>query len=72
MQLALDIPALRRPDPEPHTGRPLARRTDYGRIMILCPAGHLVQSVAAGDWAGSRIEARVGNPNYTVTCHGAL
>ncbi|GAA3027441.1 hypothetical protein [Streptosporangium longisporum] len=72
VQLLLDLPALERPAPEPHTGRPLVRRTRHGRVMVLCPAGHLVQSVKDVDWPGSRLEAQVGDPGYTVTCHGAM
>ena len=54
-----------------HVGRPIARPTDYGHIMILCPVGHLVQTVAEGDWSGSLMETLVHDPAYTVTCQGA-
>lgn len=57
----------------PHRGRPTVRRTrDGGRVLLLCPVGHLVQSVSSGDWAGSRLEAKAGDPHFEVTCHGTL
>jgi hypothetical protein len=49
-----------------------SRRSSYGQVLILRPAGHLVQSVKEADWAGSRLEANARDPRYTVTCHGAL
>ncbi len=55
-----------------HRSRPLVRRTGYGRVIVLCPAGHLVQSVKDSDWAGSSQEARVADPDYLVECQGAL
>lgn len=57
--------------PGAHTGRPTVRHADHGRVLVLCPVGHLVQSVAAGDWTGSALEAQVGDPTYLVTCTGA-
>ncbi|MEU4406242.1 hypothetical protein AB0F88_17105 [Streptosporangium sp. NPDC023963] len=57
--------------PRPHQGRPVIRRA-HGRVLILCPAGHLVFSVKDTDWAGSQPEANMRTPGYTVTCHGAL
>jgi hypothetical protein len=41
-----------------HVGRPQVRVAKYGRVLVLCPAGHLVLSVAAADWGGSLIAAR--------------
>ncbi|MFD8079000.1 hypothetical protein ACFV3E_40875 [Streptomyces sp. NPDC059718] len=58
--------------PQRHTGRPKFRHTSYGRVLVLCPAGHLVASVSANDWPGSLWEARRGDPAYTVTCDGTV
>lgn len=55
-----------------HGGRPIIRPTSYGRVLVLCPVGHLVQSIGARDWDGSAIEARCGDPDYMVTCDGAV
>ncbi|MEU9212741.1 hypothetical protein AB0D27_33655 [Streptomyces sp. NPDC048415] len=38
-----------RPGPLPHSGPPIVRSTSYGRVLLLCPVGHLVQSVKAED-----------------------
>ncbi|MGW0844323.1 hypothetical protein ACWD26_30120 [Streptomyces sp. NPDC002787] len=59
-----------RPGVRPHSGPPVVRSTSYGRVLILCPVGHLVQSVKDEDWNGSQIAARCADPAYTVTCHG--
>jgi hypothetical protein len=55
---------------ESHSGRPMVRRTTYGRVLVLCPVGHLVQSVNTADWHGSQLAAQCASPAYTVTCHG--
>lgn len=52
-----------------HTGRPTIRRYSKG-VVILCPLGHVVDTIATADWAGSQAEARMGDPNATVTCSG--
>ncbi|MGP4049332.1 hypothetical protein [Streptomyces sp. 2A115] len=59
-----------RPGPLPHSGPPVVRSTSYGRVLLLCPVGHLVQSVKAEDWSGSQLAARCADPAFTVTCHG--
>jgi hypothetical protein len=59
-----------RPGPLPHGGPPVVRSTSYGRVLVLCPVGHLVQSVRAEDWSGSQLAARCADPAFTVTCHG--
>ena len=55
-----------------HSGRPLVRQAGYGRVLVLCPLGHLVQSVALEDWSGSPVEARCADPAYVVTCRGGV
>ncbi|MDX3578144.1 hypothetical protein [Streptomyces sp. FL07-04A] len=60
----------RRPGALPHAGPPVVRSTSYGLVLILCPVGHLVQSVKAEDWTGSQLAARCADPAFTVTCHG--
>jgi hypothetical protein len=65
-------PPARQAPPPPHVGRPHARATSYGRVLVACPAGHVYLSVAAPDWPGSQMEANVRNPHYTITCHGSL
>ncbi|MEU2284226.1 hypothetical protein ABZ614_20160 [Streptomyces sp. NPDC013178] len=59
-----------RPGPLPHSGPPIVRSTSYGRVLLLCPVGHLVQSVKAEDWSGSQLQVRCADPAFTVTCHG--
>lgn len=59
-----------RPGPLPHCGPPVVRSTTYGRVLVLCPVGHLVQSVKAEDWNGSQLAARCADPAFTVICHG--
>jgi hypothetical protein len=53
-----------------HAGRPRVYRLQNGGTMILCPIGHVIETVRPGDWAGSRAEARYGNPDCIVTCGG--
>jgi hypothetical protein len=60
----------RRPGLLPHAGPPVVRSTAYGRVLVLCPVGHLVQSVADRDWSGSQLATRCADPAYTVTCNG--
>jgi hypothetical protein len=59
-----------RPGPLAHSGLPIVRSTSYGRVLLLCPVGHLVQSVKAEDWSGSQLQVRCADPGFTVTCHG--
>ncbi|MDX3075906.1 hypothetical protein [Streptomyces sp. MI02-7b] len=60
-----------RPAATPHSGRPLIRHTGYGRVLVLCPAGHLVQSVLLTDWSGSQLAVRCADPDFTVDCDGS-
>ena len=54
-----------------HVGRPIVRLSASGkRVLVLCPRGHLYLSVSVSDWSGSNIEARCGNPHFTVRCEG--
>lgn len=55
-----------------HTGRPQLR--DHGRvgISVLCPLGHYVTWLQRADWAGSQWEAKLGDPEFTVTCDGTV
>ena len=58
-----------------HNGRLILREVGKGRtrvIGVLCPLGHVVTSMPARDWAGSWLEAKAGDPSWTVTCEGAL
>jgi hypothetical protein len=59
-----------RSGPLAHSGPPIVRSTSYGRVLLLCPVGHLVQSVKAADWNGSQLQVRCADPAFTVTCHG--
>ncbi|GAA1042179.1 hypothetical protein GCM10009566_42570 [Streptomyces murinus] len=54
--------------PPPHCGPPTVHTTSYGRVLVLCPVGHLVQSVRAEDWHGSQLATRCSDPSFTVTC----
>ncbi|WP_157858065.1 hypothetical protein [Streptomyces durhamensis] len=67
---AVIIQLSRRPGALPRTGPPVVRSTTYSRVLVLCPVGHLVQSVKAEDWSGSQLAARCADPAFTVTCHG--
>ncbi|MFD1145909.1 hypothetical protein [Saccharothrix hoggarensis] len=60
-----------RPSRGTHRGRISARPAKSGRIMVLCPVGHLVASMGAREWAGSLWESRVG-AGFEVTCEGAM
>ncbi|MGW2421472.1 hypothetical protein ACWC0C_19860 [Streptomyces sp. NPDC001709] len=66
------FPGRRTVDVQPHTGRPVIRPTSYGRVLVLCPLGHLVQSVKTEDWGGSALAARYAEPDCSVTCHGRV
>ncbi|MFF0386804.1 hypothetical protein [Streptomyces sp. NPDC004286] len=57
--------------PLPHSGPPVVRSTSYGRVLLLCPVGHLLQSVAAEAWSGSALAIRCAEPGFTITCNGA-
>jgi hypothetical protein len=61
-----------RPAATPHSGRPLIRHTSYGRVLVLCPAGHLVQSVLLTDWSGSELAARCADQDFTIDCDGGI
>jgi len=55
-----------------HVGRPVARTyADGKRVMLLCPRGHVVETVAAVDFPGSLAEQRLSDPDHTVECRGA-
>lgn len=54
-----------------HEGPVSVRTTDYGRVLVLCPCGHLVQSVESVSYGGSIWEDRVGR-GYSVQCEGAI
>jgi hypothetical protein len=59
--------------PHYHVGRPTLRRFGSGkqaRLWVLCPLGHVVQGIAITEWAGSGLEARMGDPSYMVECIG--
>jgi hypothetical protein len=59
--------------PHYHVGHPSAGVFGYGataRVWILCPLGHFVQGLSAGEWAGSTWQARLGDPSYVVECIG--
>jgi hypothetical protein len=40
--------------------------------MVLCPYGHVIETVATKDYPHSIVEERVGDPTYTVECQGRL
>lgn len=54
-----------------HEGPVQARHTEYGRVLVLCPHGHMVQSVKSEDWGGSLWEDRCGRGHH-VQCDGAI
>ncbi len=54
-----------------HTGATTIRiSNDGGTVMLLCPEGHVVESVPSKEWGGSWEEARW--PGKVVTCNGAV
>jgi hypothetical protein len=53
-----------------HTGRAIVRATSCGRVLVLCPVGHLVQSLSVADWPGSSMQARCA-AGHVVECEGA-
>ena len=53
---------------EGHTG-PAQVRQAGTVVMLLCPVGHLVDSVRVGEDHGFALLARDGD---TVTCHGKI
>lgn len=55
-----------------HEGRPMIRSTKWGGIMVLCPYGHVYTCMDRKDWAGSWLEAKAGDPDWTVRCYGAV
>ncbi len=59
-------------DDEKHTGHACYRAHADGRVTVLCPYGHLVSSVAPGQWGGSVWHARSSFGDDVVTCHGRL
>jgi hypothetical protein len=59
----------------PHTTLGDLRSDDSDRASrlgswVLCPLGHYVQGIAITEWAGSGLEARMGDPSYVVECIG--
>jgi hypothetical protein len=54
-----------------HEGRVHTMSTPT-HVLVLCPAGHLMQSCPMAEWAGSHLEARVGLDRPIVACAGAL
>jgi hypothetical protein len=40
--------------------------------MVLCPRGHVIETVATKDYPHSLVQARVADPTYTVECKGAI
>lgn len=54
-----------------HEGRPIIRQCG-DTIGILCPYGHVYSSMPAKDWAGSWLEVKASDTNWTVKCDGAL
>ena len=54
-----------------HTGRPRVEQVGDS-VLVLCPVGHLVESIPVAEWAWSREEAKYGDPRTTVTCDGAM
>jgi hypothetical protein len=54
-----------------HTGRPIVRHNET-HVYLLCPYGHYITGILKENWAGSLIESRAGDPNYTYECDGAL
>lgn len=54
-----------------HSGRPIVRVT-RGRVVVLCPVGHFMISYTFREWAGSMMEARCTDSDYTVACNGAV
>jgi hypothetical protein len=56
-----------------HEGRPIIRESkDCKRVLVLCPYGHLLHAIDMKDWAGSLLEARATDPNWTKRCYGTL
>lgn len=55
-----------------HTGPACYRQRRDGGVTVMCPYGHLVRSIAPGEWAGSIQEQQAGWGEDIVTCHGAL
>lgn len=56
-----------------HEGRPIVHATKHSkRVLVLCPFRHLVYSMPRQSWAGSSLEAKAKDPNWTVRCYGTL
>ena len=58
-----------------HEGRPIIRECGRGAariIGVLCPYGHVYTSIPAREWAGSWLEAKAGDPEWTVRCDGTI
>ena len=56
-----------------HEGRPIVRNSPEGkRVVVLCPYGHYHTSIEMKDWAGSWLEAKASDPNWTIKCHGTI
>lgn len=50
--------------------QPVIRSAKGGGVLVLCPDGHLIDSIRKGDWAHSKAEARYADPGYRVACTG--
>ena len=55
-----------------HSGPACYRAHKDGAITVLCPYGHYVEHIAAGQWATSSWSSRASWGDDRVTCHGAL
>jgi hypothetical protein len=67
--------AAMRADPHYHEGRPSVHVIGKGRkalVAVYCPAGHVYTSTRMQDWAGSWLEAKLGDKHWTVQCIGTL
>jgi hypothetical protein len=55
-----------------HRGPACYRSDKRGRVTVMCPYGHLVESIEPGDWGTSVWLGRSSFGGDTVTCHGFL
>ena len=56
-----------------HEGRPIVRDSaDKKTVIVLCPYGHLIHTMPMKEWAGSWLEAKASDPEWTQKCYGAL
>lgn len=59
-------------DETSHTGPACYRSHRGGRVTVLCPYGHFVDTVGPGQWATSSWAMRASWGHDVVTCRGAL